>query len=150
MPAVVFLTHVPLLRLAEDDVPFAGGELTHLPWEQYDLLSQGAFSDFQRLYEQTAPVFYRLDLPDLQVPPVSSSPSTGGMIEFSAPSGMWESLVPAVGLGFLLAYSASVVDPAWTALLIAAPAAAPAWPRLSVTFAVRGDEATSFEFQGQN
>jgi hypothetical protein len=150
MPAVVFLTHVPLLRLAEDDVPFAGGELTRLPWEQYDMLSQGAFSDFQRLYEETAPVFYRVDLPDLQVPPVSSAPSTGGMIEFSAPSGVWESMVPAVGLGFLLAYSANVVDPAWTALLVAAPAAAPAWPRLSVTFAVRGDDATSFEFQGQN
>lgn len=150
MPAVVFLTHVPLLRLADDEAPFADGELTRLPWEQYDMLSQGAFSDFQRLYEATAPVFYRVDVPDLDVPPVSSKAATGGALEFSAPSGAWESLLPAVGLGFLLSYSTNVVDPAWQALLVAAPAAAPAWPRLSVTFAVRGDEETSFEFQGQN
>ena len=150
MAAVVFLTHMPLLRLAEDEVPFAYGELTCLPWEQYDLLSQGAFSDFQRLYEQTAPVFYRVDVPDLDVPPVSTNPSTGGMMEFSGPSAKWGELLPAVGLGLLLFHSENLVDPSWTALLLAAPAAAPAWPRLSVTFAVRGDESASFEFQGQN
>jgi hypothetical protein len=149
MPAVVFLSHIPTLRIAED-APFAGGELTRLPWDQYDMLSQGAFSDFRQLYEGTAPVFYRVDAPELEAPPVTNAPAEGGMCEVSAPSGLWEELLPGIGLGLMLAFSRSAVDTAWTALLLAAPAAAPPWPRLSVTFAARGDESTAFALQGRN
>ncbi|MDP8942843.1 MAG: hypothetical protein M3N16_01780 [Actinomycetota bacterium] len=150
MPAVVFFTHIPLLRLASDEVPFAYGQVTHLAWDDYNSLSQGAFEDFQSLYEATAPVFYRVDVHDLAVPPISDAPSTGGMIELSAPAQAWDALLPSVGLGFMSAYANNVADPAWIALLLAAPAAAPAWPRLSVTFAVSGDDTTSFAFQDRN
>jgi hypothetical protein len=150
MPAVVFFTHIPLLRLAGDEVPFASGELTHLAWDDYNSLSQGAFEDFRSLYEATAPVFYRVDVHDLAAPPISDAPSTGGMIELSAPTNAWEALLPNVGLGFMSAYANNVADPAWIALLLAAPAAAPVWPRLSVTFAVSGDDTTSFAFQDRN
>jgi hypothetical protein len=150
MPAVVFLTHIPLLRLAGNEVPFAHGALTHLEWDDYNTLSKGAFEDFQSLYEATGPVFYRVDVHDLAVPPISDAPSTGGMIEFSAPSRAWDALLPQLGLGFMSAYANNVVHPAWIALLLAAPAAAPAWPRLSVSFAVGGDETTSFLFQDRN
>jgi hypothetical protein len=150
MPAVVFFTHIPLLRLAGDEVPFADGELTSLAWDDYNNLSQGAFEDFRSLYEATAPVFYRLDVHGLAVPPISDAPSTGGMIELSAPTQAWDALLPSVGLGFMSAYANNIVDPAWMALLLAAPAAAPAWPRLSVTFAVSGDDTTSFAFQDRN
>jgi hypothetical protein len=148
MPAVVFLTHIPLLRLAEDELPFAGGELTRLPWELYDSVSLGAFEDFRALYEQTAPVFFRTDHPDLTAAPVRSAPAEGGMVEVTAPSPTWDWLLPNADLALLLNYANAVVEPAWTALLLAAPAAAPAWPRMSVTFAVRGDDATSFDVEG--
>jgi hypothetical protein len=150
MPAVVFFTHIPLLRLAGDEVPFAHGELTHLAWDDYNSLSQGAFEDFRSLYEATAPVFYRVDVHDLEAPLISDAPSTGGMIELSAPTQAWDALLPNVGLGFMSAYANNVADPAWIALLLAAPAAAPAWPRLSVTFAVSGDDTTSFAFHDRN
>lgn len=149
MPAFVFLTHIPLLRLEQDEVPFADGELTRLPWELYDQLSLGAFSDFQPLYEQTAPVFYRLDVPDLPQSIASSTPSAGGMLELTAPTREWDTLLPELGLGWLLGYSDHLVEPAWTALLLAAAAAAPPRPRMSVTFVVRGEENASFEFQGR-
>lgn len=147
MASVVFFTHIPLLRLAGDEVPFAHGELTHLAWDDYNSLSQGAFEDFQTLYEATAPVFYRVDWREAEEQPVSDEPPTGGMLELSLPTQAWDAVLSNVGLGFISAYVNNMADPAWIALLLAAPAVAPAWPRLSVSFAVSGDRTTSFAFQ---
>lgn len=146
MPAIVLLTHMPLVRIDEDEIPFAEGELWRLPYEQYDQLSLGVFADSQPLYERTTPVFLRHDLPDAELPGLREGGTTEGgrMAELKAPTKSWE-LLPQLGFGFIAGYHETVVDPAWTALLLAAPASAMPQPRLSVTFVVRGEEQAYFE-----
>ena len=60
------------------------------------------------------------------------------------PAQKWDEFLPSVGLDVVASYARAVLDPAWVALVLGAPGAAPAWPRLSVTFALAGDEMTSF------
>jgi hypothetical protein len=139
MADVVFLVHVPLLQIEEERVPFWAGWLWRLPFDTYNQLSLGAFEDHRKAYEQTAPVFFQyqesLDLPILQ----RAQPEKAGAIEMKWPSQDW-SLVPRLGMGFLSAFHDIFGDRVWTALNLAAPAAALPSPRLSVTFAIAPDE----------
>lgn len=145
MPAVVFFTHVPLVHLAEPELPFGGGELASLPWELYDELSQGAFTDFEKQYKANAPTFFRLDR-NIDGPPVSARSTGQGMLEATVPSGAWDTALPPLGLRLLANYSLGLVDFLWTALVLTGSCPAPQ-PRLSVTFAVRGEEECGFEVQ---
>ena len=145
MPAIVLLTHMPLVRIDEDEIPFAGGELWKLPYEQYDQLSLGAFADSQRLYEGTAPVFYRVDA-NVELPMLREGDNVGagGMLELKCSVESWAELAR-LGFGFVVGFHDEVVDLAWRALVLASPSSSVPRPRLSVTFIVRGEEQAYFE-----
>ena len=145
MPAIVLLTHMPLVRIDEDEIPFAGGELWKLPYEQYDQLSLGAFADSQRLYEGTAPVFYRVDA-NVELPMLREGDNVGagGMLELKCSVESWAELAR-LGFGFVVGFHDEVVDLAWRALVLASPSSSVPRPRLSVTFVVRGEEQAYFE-----
>ncbi|MDJ0869491.1 MAG: hypothetical protein QNK03_25535 [Myxococcota bacterium] len=133
MSQLIFLAHLPLLRMEQEEVPFAGGWLWRVPFETYDSLSLGAFSDHRRGYEETAPVFFRFDA-EFDLPELSEGvEEAGGAIELKTRSDNWASLC---ALGFPSAYDfhQGLVDRAWVSLVLAAPAAALPSPRLSVTF----------------
>ncbi|MGH9177917.1 MAG: tetratricopeptide repeat protein [Acidimicrobiales bacterium] len=51
------MTHLPFLRMAVPEVRFGGGSLFALPFERFDRLTMGAFSDGRDRYERTGPVF---------------------------------------------------------------------------------------------
>src|SRR6266487_2007679 len=92
MNKMIFLAHLPLLRIAEEEVPFAEGSLWRLPFEVYNELSAGAFEDHEKAYTATAPVFYRANA-DLNVPlvrPADEVPRHSG--ELKVPSNNWEFL----------------------------------------------------------
>ena len=146
MSELVFLSHIPLLRIEEETLPFQGGDLWQLPFETYDALSLRAFTDHRKEYEETSPVFYRievnLDLPILQ----EDREGDEGAIEIKIPSDNW-ALLAQYGLGFVSGFHDGLVDRAWAALLLAAPGAALPSPRLSTTFVVSTGNA-SFEMAG--
>ena len=55
---VRMLTHVPLIQIDTPRAEIGGGALVALPFEEYDELLLGAFTDSRRDYESTAPVFF--------------------------------------------------------------------------------------------
>jgi hypothetical protein len=133
MAGLAFLTHVPFLRLAEEVVPFGPYSLWRMPFDDYDRFSIGAFSDHREAYEETAPVFLRLDA-DLDLPVIRpGAPSAGSVMEIKVPPWGWDTVLRPKGLGFVSNFH-DLVDDAWAALLLAAPAGAWASPRLSQTF----------------
>lgn len=54
--------HLPLLRIAEPEFVLGEGRLVRLPFEQWDAMTQGAWSDHRLAYEATAPVFFVWEL----------------------------------------------------------------------------------------
>lgn len=133
MAGLAFLTHVPLLRVREEVMPFGPYWLWRMPFDDYDRWSSGAFSDHRQRYDETAPVFLRLDV-DLDLPVIrSGAPSAGGVAELKVSPVGWRTLLPENGLGFVSKFHELAAD-AWAALLLAAPAGAWPSPRLSQTF----------------
>ena len=145
MAVLIFIAHLPLLRMErQDDFAIGGGVLTRMPWPQFDALTQRAFTDWQAKYEQTEPVFFwyqeDLDLPLIQPGGVD------GMEEAKTPMAGWTTLVPSLGYGIAGAFHASLVDPVWAALALAAPGGIAPAPRSSVTFVLPagGDHHLAF------
>lgn len=142
---VVFAAHLPLLRIAEDSIAFAGGDLWRMPFETFNVLTVGAFEDHADKYIATAPVFYRLvvrpDLPNLKRLPMGQTDSAH--LHLKLPGERWP-MLPALGLGFIQRFHEIGADPAWLALLLEAPATLLPQPRWSVTFAI-ADEGWGFE-----
>ena len=98
MTAVVLLAHVPLLRIEGDEVPFTGGSLWSMPFDVFDDLTAGAFTDHRARYEETAPVFFRLDTPlDL---PSTDGKERKGQGELKVPTDNWE-MLNSLDLGFM-------------------------------------------------
>jgi TPR repeat protein len=91
------LTHIPLLRIAEEYVPFAAGHLLRLTFNEFDYLVGGAFTDSKRDYERTAPVFY--ERPN---PPEDAEPDIApGVTAYASPETVTAALnlaAPALGL----------------------------------------------------
>jgi hypothetical protein len=142
MAQIIMLAHIPRLRIeGSEDLAIADGVLTKLPWEQYDDLTLGAFSDWRERYVATDPVFYwwqgELDLPILR----PGSVPQNSLQEMKTPRAGWGALAAGVGLGVLDAFHRAAVDPLWAALTLAAPQAAPAPPRSSVTFLLSPGDA---------
>lgn len=140
MSELVFLAHLPLLRIDSESIPFAGGDLWRMPFENFCALTGSAFESHQSEYEATAPVFYRV-VADLELPGLT--PGRGDAtkaIEIKAPSDNW-GLFEQFGLGFLERFQQALVDRAWAGLLLASPASALPAPRLSVMFVVSTDDA---------
>jgi hypothetical protein len=133
--ATIILVHIPRLRIeGDEDLPIAGGVLTRLPWEFYDRITLGAFTDWRERYVATDPVFYwwqgDLDLPVIRPGAVSAN----RIQELKAPRAGWGELAWRLGLGVLDNVQVAVVDPLCAALTLVAPGASPAPPRSSVSF----------------
>jgi hypothetical protein len=147
MSKMIFLAHLPLLRIAEEEVSFAGGRLWRLPFEVYNELSLGAFQDHEKAYTETAPVFYRVNA-DLDVPLVRLAEKVPeGAVELKMPSHNWE-FISQLGLDFVLRFQRNLVERVRAALLLAAPACSIPESLLSVTF-VRLAEASGFQIGDQ-
>lgn len=143
MCKMIFLAHLPLLRIAKEEVPFAGGSLWRLPFDVYNELSLGAFQDHERAYTGTAPVFYRVDA-DLESALVRPGAAVaGGAAELKVPSNDW-GFISQLGLDFVLRFQGNLVERARAALLLAVPGCSIPDSRLSVTF-VRLAEAEGFQ-----
>jgi len=140
MSELVFLAHLPLLRIDSESIPFAGGDLWRMPFENFCALTGSAFESHQSEYEATAPVFYRV-VGDLELPALTPGRGDGtNAIEIKAPSDNW-GFFEQFGLGFLERFQQALVDRAWAGLLLASPASALPAPRLSVMFVVSTDDA---------
>jgi hypothetical protein len=55
MSRMIFLAHLPLLRIAEEEIDFAGGSLWRMPFAVYDDLSLRKLADHEKAYTATAP-----------------------------------------------------------------------------------------------
>src|SRR6185503_9926473 len=81
-----FLVHLPLLRIEQERLPFGPGQLYRMPFAHYDSLTLGAFSEQQRQFEATAPVFLGFTVP---IPDDGLEPRTddvNGLTEVKMPS----------------------------------------------------------------
>lgn len=132
MSDVILLAHIPCLRIDRDEAAFAQGLLWRMPFDVFNQLTVGAFSDHRRTYEATAPVFYRIDT-NIDLPAAGGKEQKDKVTEVKIPLDKW-AMLHGCGLGFLSRFHDALVDPAWCALLLAAPAGAFPPPRLSVTF----------------
>ena len=146
---VVLAAHMPLLRIERDSIAFAGGDLWRMPFETFDGLTAGAFSDHRVQYEAIAPVFYRLvvrpRLPNL----VRSDPSQAGSVNLQLKLHRVRGpLLRMAGLEVLDHSHVAAVNPAWLALLLQAPQAVLPDPRCSIMFAV-ADEGYGFQAGGR-
>src|ERR1041384_1292862 len=89
MSELVFLAHLPLLRIDSESLHFASGDLWRMPFANFLGLTGGAFENHQTEYEETAPVFYRVLL-DLELPSLTPGRADGTTaIEIKAPSDNW-------------------------------------------------------------
>ncbi|KQW42322.1 MULTISPECIES: hypothetical protein [unclassified Roseateles] len=141
---IVLVSHLPLVCIAADSVPFAGGDLWRMPFEVFDALTVGAFSDHQKAYAAMAPVFLRVvlraRLPNvvaLHEPQARSS-----SLQLKLPERSWP-LLTEFGLDILVRFHDLAVQPAWQALLLQAPDAVLPPPRWSLTLAI-ADEGFGF------
>jgi len=130
-----FVSHLPLLRMTPQSLDGRGFQLWRMPFEVFDDLSQGAFTDHRAAYEATAPVFLRVDM---DVPAGDGlirqlAASTRKALELKIPTARWHSMT-SLGLEALVALHSSVVDRLSAALALAAPASLLPPSRWSVTF----------------
>jgi hypothetical protein len=134
---VVLAAHIPLLRIEAESVPFTGGDLWRMPFEQFNALTVGAFEDHRAPYEEVAPVFYRIVArPKLSnLVPIPTEQTGNHRLQMKAPSNRW-SIAHAAGLGVIDWFQTVAVTPAWHALLLQLPNAALPPPRWSLSFAV--------------
>jgi len=140
---VVLVAHLPLVRIAEESLPFAGCDLWRMPFEAFDDLTAHAFSDHRPAYEAMAPVFLRMVVSarPRQVVPLPPGP-TQTRLELKLRKHAWPMLAKS-GLDILDSFYALAVQPAWQALLLQAPDAVLPPPRCSVTMAI-ADEGFGF------
>jgi hypothetical protein len=133
MPNLDFLIHLPLLRIEEELLPFGPGQLYRMPFSKYDEISLGAFSQQQTQYEATEPVFLSFSVPVSEKGLERRREEVKGIPELKIPSQRAE-ILDQLGLHAVNWAHQEVGTPSWTALLLAAPAAAFAPPRWSQTF----------------
>jgi hypothetical protein len=133
MPNLDFLVHLPLLRIEEEVLPFGPCQFYRMPFKQYDEISLGAFSEQKRFYEATEPVFLSLSVPVSEDNLSPAQAKDTGIVEVKIPTEKW-SILDELGLGAVNWMHAEFARPAWTALLLAAPASALAPPSWSQTF----------------
>lgn len=147
---LVLAAHLPLLRIEEETVPFVGGDLWRMPWETFDTLTLGAFSDHRAAYEAVAPVFFRVTIRPQQMEnlrPIEPTPGRTESTQLKMPSDRWFRLGE-LGLDIVARFHEALVDHVWHALLLEAPTAGFPAPRMSATFAV-ADEGWGIDVGGQ-
>jgi hypothetical protein len=133
MAELDFLFHLPMLRIGRDLIPFGPGRLYRMPFEKYDAITARAFSEQEALYRATEPVFFSLTLPVPDEVLERRIDEVKGILEIKMPSLQTETLDETGLKAFNLVHQEFAV-PAWTALLLACPAAALAPPRWSQCF----------------
>lgn len=145
---IVLVAHLPLVRIAQQSLPFAGGDLWRMPFETFDVLTAHAFSDHRPAYDAMAPVFLRLVVSArlLQVVPLPEA-AQQAHLQLKLPERAWP-LLARVGLDILDRFHTAAVQPAWQALLLQAPDAQLPPPRWSLTLAI-ADEGFGFSGGGQ-
>ncbi len=141
---IVLVAHLPLVRTDQESLPFAGGDLWRMPFEVFDALTVGAFSDHQEAYEAMAPVFLRVvvraRLPNVVA--LDEARTHNSSLQMKLPERSWP-LLARFGLDILIKFHALAVQPAWQALLLQAPDAVLPPPRWSLTLAI-ADEGFGF------
>lgn len=134
---IVLVSHLPLVCIAEDSLPFAGGDLWRMPFEGFDELTAGAFADHRKAYEAMAPVFLRIvvraRLPNVVA--LRDAQAHRSSLQLKLPERSWP-LLAQVGLDILTRFHDLAVQPAWQALLLQAPDAVLPPPRWSLTMAI--------------
>src|SRR2546426_2564989 len=133
MPELSFLIHLPLLRIEQEYLPFGAGQLWRVPFSNYDEFSLGAFSEQKPQYEATKPVFLAFSVGVPEEGLERRVDEVKGMVEMKIPTSRTP-MLDEFGLHAVNWAHDTVGTPAWTALLLAAPAAALAPPRWSQTF----------------
>ena len=134
MTPVRMMSHVPLVQIDTARVEIGGGTLVALPFEDYDELLLGSFTDGRREYGATAPVFFvsehDVELPEGLVESINESIKEGGPRLVDAETGFDTRLSSLFGhWDRHLADCGRVRD----ALALAAPASAIPDPRLSLS-----------------
>ncbi len=111
MARLALLAHLPRLRIESDDPRIGGrGILTKLPWEQYDQITMGAFSDWRARHESAEPVFYWTEL-DLDLPIVRDGPPPSSMVgELKVPRAAWDAFLPRLELGVIAGFHDRLVN----------------------------------------
>lgn len=141
---IVLVSHLPLVCIDADSLPFAGGDLWRMPFEVFDALTVGAFSDHRKAYEAMAPVFLRVvvrtRLPNVVA--LEDAQASGASLQLKLPERSWP-LLTRFGLDILVRFHDLAVQPAWQALLLQAPDAQLPPPRWSLTLAI-ADEGFGF------
>lgn len=150
MAELCFVAHLPLLRIEPEAFDAGEFKLWRMPFEVFDDLSQGAFTDHRAAYEATAPVFLRLDMSfdagDGLVRKLRAS--SRQVPEIKLPTARWQRLEQ-FGLAMLVALHDGLIERFSSALALAAPASLLPPSRWSVTFA-QLDEEHSFVLPGHD
>jgi hypothetical protein len=159
MAQIGVFAHIPRLRTAVDRTIMGVGELVKITWGSWNQFTAGAFSEWRAAYEATDPVFFCIEL-DEDLPFVQPGPLDDLRVaELKMRARDWYNLLPGlIGSEFLTAFHDILVDEVWAALMLAAPGAAPGWPRMSCTLlvpsgehrvVVAGQPALSLRVQGE-
>ncbi len=139
MPVVNYWSHVPHLRTTDEVMDFGPGKLWQVPFEVWDYLVAGAFSDHERVYEATQPVFFYIEA-DVDWPIlVPGEPEQRRNIELKKPSFSGDDLFERMGAGFLTWFVSQIGWAVQAALTLAAPASAPGSMRSSMTLCAPDD-----------
>ena len=148
MPVVNYYSHIPTIRIAEENRQLGPGFLWRLPFDAWNAQTAGAFEDHQSAFDRTAPVFFFLevevDWPFL-VPGQLAKQSN---FELKRPTHAMDEEFENLGFGFLTRFLETFGWTAQAALTLAAPAAAPGSPRSSMTICVPDEHY--FKIQGNS
>lgn len=139
MPSLSIAAHLPLLRVAEPgermDFEAQGFALWRMPFEVFDQLSLGAFSDHRAAYEATDPLFIRLDLPLPEDQGLLRRAEAGRQTpELKLSVAHWDSGLHELGLGLLALVHTRLLDRFCDALALVAPCSLPVPARWSCSF----------------
>lgn len=145
---IVFASHLPLVRIGEDSVPFDGCDLWRMPFATFDALTGGAFANHARAYEAVAPVFLRMQARAhlLNVVALDPAQQRRSLTQIKMPHENWATLLDQ-GLGSFVTFYVAAVWPVWQALVLQAPGAVLPPPGWSLTFAI-ADPGFGVEFNG--
>lgn len=136
---IVLVSHLPCVRMEDEAVSFLGGrtELQRLPWDQYEVLTAGAF-DREKEYVTGDPVVFVAQSSTSLLDPVDGAKS--GSFDAKAPSDD-VSILQYLPCPMCVAWGLDTTFVAWATLSLAKPLSGFIKPRHSTMFLVaQGDK----------